>query len=292
MIVPGTQAATIVMPRLVQQLAALRKQRDEIAAEVERLVLAHPLWPVLTSMPGVGVRIAARLLTEAAHKAPPRIWRPTQASRWSPGAQARRSAASIHPDGATRCSSAPCSSLPSRPYETQSRGSITRARPGKASDTTRPSSHRRGDAATSCSPCCVMAPFTNPSRPLTLDERHRGIPAEAHSNAYNRATYCNRQPLPKIHAPFVGVRNRAGRSHPSHGKMRTLIDRAVYNPTPILERDLESARRTIAQVRPSLEPTAEWQTVIAPSPPPPPPTLSRPQCLTTHLSSRSSAIAR
>ncbi|WP_185732292.1 IS110 family transposase [Burkholderia sp. Bp8963] len=68
-IVPGTQAATIVMPRLAQQLAALRKQRDEVAAEVERLVLAHPLWPVLTSMPGVGVRTAARLLTEVAHKA-------------------------------------------------------------------------------------------------------------------------------------------------------------------------------------------------------------------------------
>ncbi|MGF6537090.1 hypothetical protein OKW32_000376 [Paraburkholderia youngii] len=50
--VPGTQTATIVMPRLARQLAALRKQRDEIAAEVERLVLAHPLWPVLTSMPG------------------------------------------------------------------------------------------------------------------------------------------------------------------------------------------------------------------------------------------------
>ena len=67
--VPGTQAATIVMPRLAQQLAALRKQRDEVAAEVERLVLAHPLWPVLTNMPGVGVRTAARLLTEVAHKA-------------------------------------------------------------------------------------------------------------------------------------------------------------------------------------------------------------------------------
>ncbi|WP_038782243.1 IS110 family transposase [Burkholderia pseudomallei] len=68
-IVPGTQAATIVMPRLAQQLAALRKQRDEIAADVERLVLAHPFWPVLTSMPGVGVRTAARRLTEAAPKA-------------------------------------------------------------------------------------------------------------------------------------------------------------------------------------------------------------------------------
>jgi transposase len=61
-VVPGTQAATIVMPRLAQQLASLRKQRDEVASEVERLVHAHPLWPVLTSMPGVGVRTAARLL--------------------------------------------------------------------------------------------------------------------------------------------------------------------------------------------------------------------------------------
>ena len=43
LIVPGTQAATIVMPRLAQQLAALRKRRDEVAAEVKRLVLAHPL---------------------------------------------------------------------------------------------------------------------------------------------------------------------------------------------------------------------------------------------------------
>ena len=57
------------MPRLAQQLEALRQRRDEVAAEVEQLVLAHPLWPVLTSMPGVGVRTAARLLTEVAHKA-------------------------------------------------------------------------------------------------------------------------------------------------------------------------------------------------------------------------------
>lgn len=61
--VPGTQATTIVMHRLPQQYAALRQQRDEVAAEVERLVLAYPLWPVVTSMPGVGVR-TARLLTE------------------------------------------------------------------------------------------------------------------------------------------------------------------------------------------------------------------------------------
>jgi transposase len=68
-VVLGTQAASIVLPRLAQQLAALRRQRDEVANEVERLVLAHPLYPVLTSMPGVGIRTAARLLIDVASRA-------------------------------------------------------------------------------------------------------------------------------------------------------------------------------------------------------------------------------
>jgi len=68
-VVLGTQAATVVLPRLAQQLAALRRQRDEVAKEVERLVLAHPLHPVLTSVPGVGVRTAARLLIDVASRA-------------------------------------------------------------------------------------------------------------------------------------------------------------------------------------------------------------------------------
>lgn len=67
-VVVGTKAASMVLPRLAEQLSALRRQRAEIAVEVERLVEAHPLQPVLTSMPGVGVRTAARLLTEVAGK--------------------------------------------------------------------------------------------------------------------------------------------------------------------------------------------------------------------------------
>lgn len=59
----GTQYATIVLPRLAQQLAELRIQRDEAAKEFERLVLAHPLHPVLTRLPEVGVkRTAANFL--------------------------------------------------------------------------------------------------------------------------------------------------------------------------------------------------------------------------------------
>jgi transposase len=68
-VVLGTQAATVVLPRLAKQLETLRQQRDEVAKEVERLVLAHPLHPVLTSMPGVGIRTAARLLIDVASRA-------------------------------------------------------------------------------------------------------------------------------------------------------------------------------------------------------------------------------
>lgn len=67
-VVVSTNAASMVLPRLAKQLIALRRQRAEIAVEVERLVDAHPLQPVLTSMPGVGVRTAARLLTEISGK--------------------------------------------------------------------------------------------------------------------------------------------------------------------------------------------------------------------------------
>ena len=67
-VVVGTNAAATVLPRLTEQLAALRRQRSEIAVVVEALVEAHPLSSVLTSMPGVGVRTAARLLTEVAGK--------------------------------------------------------------------------------------------------------------------------------------------------------------------------------------------------------------------------------
>ncbi|UOE46020.1 IS110 family transposase [Agromyces larvae] len=70
-VVLGTNAAGTVLPRLAEQLAGLRQQREDVAAEVEQLVAAHPLHPVLTSMPGVGVRTAARLLTEITGKAFP-----------------------------------------------------------------------------------------------------------------------------------------------------------------------------------------------------------------------------
>lgn len=63
-VVPGTTAADTVLPRLADNLTTVLAQRKTIAAEVERMLDAHPLAQVLTSMPGIGVRTAARILLE------------------------------------------------------------------------------------------------------------------------------------------------------------------------------------------------------------------------------------
>lgn len=66
--VAGTQAAGTVLPHLAQQLIALHAQRNDVAAQVEHLVQAHPLFQVLTSMPGIGIRTAAVFLAETLGK--------------------------------------------------------------------------------------------------------------------------------------------------------------------------------------------------------------------------------
>ena len=63
-VVPGSAAAEKVLPRLAQSLAQVLTQRRKIADEVEEILDAHPLAEVLTSMPGIGVRTAARILLE------------------------------------------------------------------------------------------------------------------------------------------------------------------------------------------------------------------------------------
>ena len=66
--VAGTNAAAVVLPHLARQLIALHAQRADVAARVETLVQAHPLYQVLTSMPGIGVRTAAVFLAETLGK--------------------------------------------------------------------------------------------------------------------------------------------------------------------------------------------------------------------------------
>jgi transposase len=62
--VPGTAAADTVLPRLADSLKTVLQQRKAVAQQVEEILDAHPLAGVLISMPGIGVRTAARILLE------------------------------------------------------------------------------------------------------------------------------------------------------------------------------------------------------------------------------------
>ena len=63
-VVPGTEAAALIVPSLASSLSAVTDQRKALASRVEELLEAHPLSQVLTSMPGIGVRTAARILID------------------------------------------------------------------------------------------------------------------------------------------------------------------------------------------------------------------------------------
>lgn len=63
-IVAGTAAAEQVLPQLAASLRTTMQQRAALAAQIEEVLDTLPLASVLTSMPGVGVRTAARILLD------------------------------------------------------------------------------------------------------------------------------------------------------------------------------------------------------------------------------------
>lgn len=67
-VVAGTAAAGLVLAGVARQLATVHQQRAEIGAQIEALAAPAPLYPVLTSLVGVGVRTAAAFLVETAGK--------------------------------------------------------------------------------------------------------------------------------------------------------------------------------------------------------------------------------
>ncbi len=67
--VTGTEAAGIVIPHLARQLTYLHAQRADVAQQIEEIVVNHPLYLVLTSMPGIGLRTASVLIAELTGKA-------------------------------------------------------------------------------------------------------------------------------------------------------------------------------------------------------------------------------
>ncbi|MFF0523306.1 IS110 family transposase [Actinomadura nitritigenes] len=62
--VPGTDAAALIIPSLARSLNSVADQRAVLAGRIEELLDAHPLAQVLTSMPGIGLRTAARILID------------------------------------------------------------------------------------------------------------------------------------------------------------------------------------------------------------------------------------
>lgn len=62
-LVPGTAEFGRVITGVAVQLREVRAERAALAADLEARLDAHPLAEVLTSMPGVGVRTAIKILT-------------------------------------------------------------------------------------------------------------------------------------------------------------------------------------------------------------------------------------
>ena len=173
--VTGTNAAGIVLPRLAAQLAALRQQRAEVAEKVEELVAAHPLSKVLTTMPGVGVRTCARILTEVVGKDFPTAGHLASYAGLAP--VTRRSGTSIrgeHPPrgGNKVLKRALFLSAFAALNDPVSRAYYDRKRAAGRRNTTRPSSPSPAAAPTSSTPCSETAPSTT-SLPRPPDNRHR-----------------------------------------------------------------------------------------------------------------------
>ena len=66
--VTGTEAAGIVIPHLAHQPIHLHAQGAYVAPEVEEIMVNHPLYLVLTGVPGVGIRTAAVIIAELSGK--------------------------------------------------------------------------------------------------------------------------------------------------------------------------------------------------------------------------------
>lgn len=176
-VVPGTDAAALIVPSLAGSLQAVLDQRNLLAARIEELLEAHPLSKVLTSMPGIGVRTGARILIDvgdgssfpSAATSPPMPDSPRR-----PAARGRRSAANNPPGEETSSSNGHSSSPRSPPWATRPPGPTTTRRSPRANTTPKPCSASPGAGPTSSSPCSATEPSTSPSR-LRPDEESRPL---------------------------------------------------------------------------------------------------------------------
>ncbi|GAA4019280.1 IS110-like element IS110 family transposase [Streptomyces marokkonensis] len=62
LVVPGTETSALIVPGLAAQLAAAHTQRHQAEQEIAALLEALPLFHLLTSLPGMGVRTTAAVI--------------------------------------------------------------------------------------------------------------------------------------------------------------------------------------------------------------------------------------
>ncbi|WP_374222986.1 transposase [Streptomyces sp. MBT65] len=99
--VPGTAAAGDIIPGLAEDFAAILHRRDVLEDRIASLLEAHPLADVLTSMPGVAVRTAARILAAMGDGSASPPHRPPCLLR-GPGSPTHRSGTSVRGEGPRR----------------------------------------------------------------------------------------------------------------------------------------------------------------------------------------------
>ena len=174
-VVPGSAAAETVLPKLTESLKETLQQRKAIVMNVELMLDAH-----LISMPGVGIRTAARILLVvgdgSAFKSAGHL-----AAYAGIAPVTHRSGTSIRGEHPARSENrklkrALLLSAFAAPHDLTSRAYYDSKRAEGKRNTTQPSSDSLDADATSCSPCSRTRRFTNRPQLTQLDRNHRDTP--------------------------------------------------------------------------------------------------------------------
>ncbi len=102
-VVPGTDAAALILPGLADSLQAVLDQRKLLPARIQELLPDHPHPKAPRTMPGIGISTGARNLIDVGDGSSfPPTSPPVPASPRQPAARAPRSVASHRPDAETK----------------------------------------------------------------------------------------------------------------------------------------------------------------------------------------------